>query len=500
MILTEKRERRLFKKAVAVMLTVLFGLSPALPIFECGEVRAAANSNLAREVWQTREELADGTYNTSGSGQAGYIIFGTRPEVKYQAAGGNEATAAAGPIKWLIIGQDTEGTLELYSEEPLMSANQYDNSSNSIFEPDVGEPYKKDDSTYGEVYINHYGASNFRKNLQSIAENTSYFKSKEQNLMLSTEVTTQDTLNNKEYKTEDKLYGLHAKPWETTIYAGVNNSLPVNIKYWKAYHWLRSPYPDNDNTALVASSGYYVYNTLVDYSYPAPAAALKLNLSSVIFSSAARSAAITATAIGGENLAAYANTYNLRLEGPSITGEIRRNTDYTEITAKDVPTSGTYYLMVQGVADDGTNYAYSKEISSGTATIKASDITTTSVSSFEGAKAWVEKASADSDGQLLYASSLTTIAPETPETPVTPETPIAPETPVTPETPYAPTETPGEVDENVETIEEEENALNTVKTSDKLTNFTLFGLALVATFASLGLVLTSKMSKKKSDE
>ncbi len=472
------------------MLTVLFGLSPALPIFECGEVKAAANSNLAREVWQTREELVDGTYNTSGSGQAGYIIFGTRPEVKYQAAGGNEATASAGPIKWLIIGQDTEGTLELYSEEPLMSANQYDSTSNSIFDDGItAGSDMKTDSTYGYVYINHYGASNFRKNLQSIAGNTSYFKSAEQGLMLSTTVKTQDILNHSEYETEDKLYGLHSDNYGsgyTNIYAGESNSLPVNVKYWKSQHWLRSPYLGGDNNALVAYPGYFVDNTIrVSYNNPAPVAALKLNLSSLIFSSAARSAKTTATAIGGENLAVYTNTYNLRLEDTSnTTSSINRNTDYTEITAKDVPASGTYYLMVQGVADDGTNYAYSKEISSGTATIKTSDITTTSVSSFEGVKAWVEKASADSDGQLLYASSLTTIAPETP---------------VTPETPYAPTETPGEVDKNIETIEEEENALNTVKTSDMLTNFTLSGLALVATFASLGLVLTSKMSKKKSD-
>ncbi len=48
---TRKRERWLFKKAVAIMLTVLFVLNPALPIFECGEVRAADNANW-REILQ----------------------------------------------------------------------------------------------------------------------------------------------------------------------------------------------------------------------------------------------------------------------------------------------------------------------------------------------------------------------------------------------------------------------------------------------------------------
>lgn len=232
---------------------------------------------MAREVWQTREELVDGTYNTSGSGQAGYIIFGTRPEVKYQAAGGNEATASAGPIKWLIIGQDTEGTLELYSEEPLMSANQYDSTSNSIFDDGItAGSDMKTDSTYGYVYINHYGASNFRKNLQSIAGNTSYFKSAEQGLMLSTTVKTQDILNHSEYETEGKLYGLHGdrNNDRQNIYAGGDNSLQVNITYWKALHWLRSPYPALSDSALLAFPSFYVGANYVNYDLPAPVAAL----------------------------------------------------------------------------------------------------------------------------------------------------------------------------------------------------------------------------------
>ncbi len=98
----------------------------------------------------------------------------------------------------------------------------------------------------------------------------------------------------------------------------------------------------------------------------------------------------------------------------SSDASIKRNNDYTEITAKGVPTSGTYYLMVQGVSGSNS-YAFAKQVSSGTATIKTSDITTTSVSSFEGAKAWVEKApNTSTDGQLLYANALTTINSSTP--------------------------------------------------------------------------------------
>ena len=158
MSLIKKESNRLFKKTLASILSILFALNPILPIFprvECGEVNAADNSNW-RGIWQTPADLADGTYNTSGSGQTGYINFGTRPEVKYNN-GSSQDIAAAGPIKWLIIGQDTEGTLELYSEEPLMSTNKLDASSNSIFDPQISSPYKKTDADYGEVCINHRG-------------------------------------------------------------------------------------------------------------------------------------------------------------------------------------------------------------------------------------------------------------------------------------------------------------------------------------------------------
>jgi hypothetical protein len=162
--------------------------------------------------------------------------------------------------------------------------------------------------------------------------------------------------------------------------------------------------------------GRYVHYYTVYFDRYGAAPACKIDLSSLIFSSAARSAATTAAngVSGGENLASYKGIHNLRLQGTNITGQIKRNETFTEVKAEATPVSGKHYLMVQGVTGDNTNYAYAKEVTDDTATIQTSDVSVTTVSSFEGAKAWLEKEGTDGDGQLLYANGLTTINSSTP--------------------------------------------------------------------------------------
>lgn len=226
MSLIKKESNRLFKKTLASILSILFALNPILPIFprvECGEVNAADNSNW-RGILEFPDSLADGTYNTSGSGQTGYINFGKRPEVLYVSNGSN-CTAAAGKIKWLIVGKDnieSTNNIVLYSEEPLMSCKERDSSSDSRF-----------NARASDTNANRYNGSNFRNNLVTISESNAYFSSKEQGLMLETEVTAKNDT------TSDKLYGLHsdnAGSSYTKIYAGQNNQLPIDISYWRADH------------------------------------------------------------------------------------------------------------------------------------------------------------------------------------------------------------------------------------------------------------------------
>lgn len=342
MLLTKKESNRLFKKTLANILSILFALNPILPIFpmfECGEVNAADNSNW-RGIWETPANLVDGTYNTSESGQAGYINFGKRPKVKYRDGSSNQATASAGKIKWLITGKDTDGNIVLYSEEPLMSAKTYDSNSNSIFH----------DSS------NVYSSSNFRSQLQRIQASTDYFSGAEQGIMLNTTVNTSGSDS-----TTDKLYGLHAENSGSDykdIYAGANNTLPVNVKYWKGLHWLRSPKPGLITTALVASPGISVDNRDVAGNYSAPAAASKLNLSSLIF---AANAATSTSASGGSSFGALSPTavpeFNLRVSGGSMGGTVSADADKITYTAN---TDERLVVLAQSTSG-GTTYQYVKD-------------------------------------------------------------------------------------------------------------------------------------------
>ena len=106
--------------------------------------------------------------------------------------------------------------------------------------------------------------------------------------------------------------------------------------------------------------------------------------------------------------------HNLRLKDTSNTSQsIQTNAEFTKIRAINVPTNSEYYLMVQG-SSSGTNWAYSTKITDGKVMLQASDLSNVaSISSFENTKVWIEKASTETDGQLLYASALTTISSST---------------------------------------------------------------------------------------
>lgn len=113
-----------------------------------------------------------------------------------------------------------------------------------------------------EVFANHYGASNLRGELKTIAENTSYFTAAEQDLMNNTTVTTKDTKNRNNYTTTDKLYALAADDYRSsTIKAGsYNSTVLATSNYWNSgdAFWLRSPRDGFADAALLTSSGSWV--------------------------------------------------------------------------------------------------------------------------------------------------------------------------------------------------------------------------------------------------
>ena len=198
--------------------------------------------------------------------------------------------------EWYILGKDKgvsgENTI-IFAASPIVYSTQFESSGSNKKDFDLWS-----DCNYGgvpvtEVFANHYGASNLRGELKTIAENTSYFTAAEQDLMNNTTVTTKDTKNRNNYTTTDKLYALAADDYRSsTIKAGsYNSTVLATSNYWNSgdAFWLRSPRDGFADAALLTSSGSWVNGKEV-YDYGAVQPASNLDLSSVLFASAATAA------------------------------------------------------------------------------------------------------------------------------------------------------------------------------------------------------------------
>ena len=356
--------------------------------------------------------------------------------------------------KWYILGKDaqvkdadnkTENTVIFAAKELTTVAFQSNTSSNPKWSDAndgdyTGSGYNMTANT--ELYKNHYGVSDIRKNLQNmVGEESTNFSKTERDLLQSTKVKTNDYKNKKDsnpsyYTTEDKLYlasGNYTSD-ETKKYIYVGSSSDEAGKgiklsastYWKKKSdeglsektfWLRSPYSDNDYNELRASpsSGSIFDNDYVGTQYGVRPAS-NLNLKDVLFASAAPAAG-SINANGGTITTSGATqaAMTLRLDGSDKNiGTFTYST--TGITVKKGSTTQKVSLVVQG--KNGTrDWYYCKQISSTykeainteaiastvnagttTQTISAEDIKLTDPS----CKIWLE-IPADADSKLSYA-------------------------------------------------------------------------------------------------
>ena len=174
--------------------------------------------------------------------------------------------------------------------------------------------------------------------------------------------------------------------------------------YWSSGRdfWLRSPYVRYGNCVLIASAGDYVSSTYVDQHFSAQPAS-NLNLSSVLFASAA-----TAASSGTKSGTITEGTaMTLRLDGTGNNiGTVTYNTTTGDIKAVK-GSAQTVALVVQG--NDGTNdWYYSKKIT-GTDVVNVSDIVaepkTPSSIDLSACKIWLE--TTDSAKNLTYAVNAT---------------------------------------------------------------------------------------------
>ena len=399
-----KAIRERFKKGTAVALTValLAELMPALP-GTAVSVKAADNTTESPSVsvYATKDQLMDDTFKPGADGTAttiGKLVFGKNSSDEAQ--------------EWYILGQD-KGVLEdntiIFAASPIETVQKFDSSSTNKTDSSRWKDCNYGGVSVTEVFANHYGASNLRGELKTMAKNTSYFTTAEQGLMNPTTVTTKDTMNSTTYTTTDKLYALAADSYgSASIKAGSGNSTVLaRSSYWSSgeWFWLRSPYDlRGDGYALLASPGDCVRSNDVSRGRAVQPAS-NLDLSSVLFASAAK-AASSDTAVAKTIASGKAMTLRLDGTGKDI-GTVTYNTATGDIKAVKDSTAQPVSLVVQG--NDGTNdWYYSKKIGA-SEKIKTSEIKSalslTSDIDLSACKIWLEFT--DSTENLTYAVSAT---------------------------------------------------------------------------------------------
>ncbi|MDY3239681.1 MAG: DUF6273 domain-containing protein [Anaerovoracaceae bacterium] len=372
-------------------------------------------------TYADKEQLmnAFGPYGSGTAANIGKIVFGKN--------------SSRDPQEWYILGKDTgvagDNTV-LFAASPIVPQQVYDGTYADLDDKggektktvaDLGSDCSYSAAAPTEVYLNHYGASALRDKLQAIA--TENFTAAERGLMNATTVTTKDTRIDKNYTTTDKLYALAADGFGTDvriIKAGSNNQIALAAgSYWndeKVGFWLRTS-GDNINNpplhdscfVLYADSGLHVAYHLVPAAVSVQPAS-NLNLSNVLFASAATAATFENPEISGTIASGTAMT--LRLDGSSKNiGAAIYNAAAGDIQVTRGGTSLPVTLMVQG--NDGVNnWYYSKYIEYGydkTKLVNVSDIKTalnlTSDIDLSSCKIWLEAYSdpADRGNGMIYA-------------------------------------------------------------------------------------------------
>ena len=399
-----KKLKHNFKKGMAFVLSLAMvaGLVPAMS-GGANTVQAATGSGTEPSVtaYATKDQLMT-AFNPDSNGDAttiGKLVFGK-----------NSSSVAQ---EWYILGRDTgvsgDNTI-IFAASPIARKQAFedDDSNKKTFASSFGV-YETNPS---DVYQNHYGASDLRVALKNMATNTSYFTTAEQGLMNPTTVTTNDMLNSTIYTTTDKLYALTADgagiPYTTIKVGSDNNTVLAESSYWRSgeLFWLRSPsdLDSSDNIAWVAYPGRYVYGSIVSTKFAGQPAS-NLNLSSVLFASAATAASSDKAEA---RTIADGTAMTLRLDGTGKDiGTATYNTTTGDIKAVKGATSQTVALVVQG--NDGTNnWYYSKKIT-GTDVVNVSGIVAESNTpasiDLSACKIWLE--ATDSTENLTYAVNAT---------------------------------------------------------------------------------------------
>ena len=300
-----------FKKGMALVLSLVMaaGLVPAMS-GGANTVQAATGTGTEPSVsaYATKDQLMT-AFNPDSNGNAttiGRLVFGKNSSGNAQ--------------EWYILGKDTsvsgDNTI-IFAASPIATGQKFeDDWRNNKTEQNLWSDCNYNGTSITEVFANHYGASDLRVALKNMAMNTSYFTTAEQGLMNPTTVTTKDTKNNVTYTTTDKLYALQGDNVKESskLWAGTSNSTVLaRSSYWSSRDefGLRSPDNHDCSRTLLTAPGGYVSSYGVDYD-GAVQPASNLNLSSVLFASAAKATSSSPAELG---TIASGTAMTLRLDG-----------------------------------------------------------------------------------------------------------------------------------------------------------------------------------------
>jgi len=362
------KRKNLGRRILSVILSValVLGLMPEM-LGSKMVVQAAENREPAVTAYATKDQLMNTFQQDGNNSTIGKIVFGKNYE-------GN-------PQEWYILGKDTgvSGDNIAVFATSFLSGNQSFRSSRDdvVYTSDMGA-YSSPPS---HVFPNHYGSSALRNTLRTLATNTDYFTTAEQDLMQATTVTTRDVKNDTTYTVTDVLYAVSAGNLynNRVIYAGANNDKVLKTEsFWNIWYnvfWLRDPayyyagiYEDYSNErdyAYVAGNGTF-YESIGQVGVRP---ATNINMTNVVFASVAK-AAQSGTEVG---TIPAGTAMTLRLDGSNRNiGSVTYSTESDNIVVTRGNTTGPVSLVVQG--NDGTNdWYYSKAISENT-TVNVTDI------------------------------------------------------------------------------------------------------------------------------
>ena len=321
--------KKRFKRVGAAFLSLamILGIMPGVtkPI----EV-LAANSEPTTAYWTEGSSLKTG-YNLNG-GTIANIRFGESDR------------------KWAICGADG-------NDLALISTSQFTTAAYDSTSPYASKYSTSDFVTGIDTYLSttYFSETELTK-MQDVAVRTLEYDQSGTREANGSTVTLKLYLPDATSRTS---YG------SSSIYVGADNNIEIalanlSVTTTNGYFWLRSPSTTDNGTALVASPGGNVRSYIVDFDFVSVVPAFNLNLSSVIFASAASAAS---SSYNGDkaNSTMTANTYTLRYAPTSdswnnIGAEI--SADKKKIQVSNA-TSGMY-LVVQNsegvyIEDASTN-------------------------------------------------------------------------------------------------------------------------------------------------